>query len=185
MQEKVIVSAAQFSPELTDLNRAVAKACDIIACAARDDSRLVVFPETWLLGYPYWASMDTRDPLFGAWFRLLQSQAGGVDDPRLRPIAEAASKHKITVVIAIHEKDGGSLFNTQLTFGPDGVLANTHRKLVPTFTERLVWGNGDGSDLKASDFGFGRIGGLICFEHQMPLARFAVGSLGVQIHCGQ
>ncbi|MDG1907102.1 MAG: nitrilase-related carbon-nitrogen hydrolase, partial [Arenicella sp.] len=75
--------------------------------------------------------------------------------------------------------------NTQLLYSPDGSLANAHRKLIPTNTEKLVWGQGDGSDLAAVDMGFGKVGGLICFEHQMTLARYAMCSLGEQIHCGQ
>lgn len=182
---KAIVSAAQFAPEVMNLNKAVAKAVDIIDQAAKEHTQLLVFPESWLLAYPYWASMGTRDPLFRAYLGNLMQQAGGVDDPRLQPISKAAAKHKMAVVIAIHEKDGGSLYNTQLLFGPDGTMANSHRKLIPTNTEKLVWGQGDGSDLAAPDLGFGKVGGLICFEHQMTLARYAIGSLGEQIHAAQ
>lgn len=182
---KVVVSAAQFAPETMSLEKAVNKAVDIIAQAAKEQSQLVVFPETWLLGYPYWASMGTRDPLFQAYMGHLMQQAGPIDDPRLLHISKAAAKHKVAVVIGMHEQDGGSLYNTQLLYGPDGVLENTHRKLIPTNTEKLVWGQGDGSDLAAVDMGFGKVGGLICFEHQMTLARYAMCSLGEQIHCAQ
>lgn len=182
---KVVVSAAQFAPEIMSLEKAVNKAVDIIAQAAKEQGQLVVFPETWLLGYPYWASMGTRDPLFRAYMVNLMQQAGPVNDPRLLPISKAAAKHKTAVVIGIHEQDGGSLYNTQMLYGPDGNLENAHRKLIPTNTEKLVWGQGDGSDLAAIDMGFGKVGGLICFEHQMTLARYAMCSLGEQIHCAQ
>ena len=134
---KVVVSAAQFAPETMSLEKAVNKAVDIIAQAAKEQSQLVVFPETWLLGYPYWASMGTRDPLFRAYMVNLMQQAGPVNDPRLLPISKAAEKHKTAVVIGIHEQDGGSLYNTQLIYGPDGNLENAHRKLMPTNTEIL------------------------------------------------
>ncbi len=180
---KVIVAAAQFAPELVNFDACVKKAVMIIDDAGRAGARLVVFPEAWILGYTYWASIGTRDPVFHWFLKKLHSEAGPSDDPRLKPVADAAARNKIAVSIGIHERAGASLYLTQLLFAPDGMLANAHRKLTPTNTERLVWGQGDGSDMKAHDFGFGRINGLMCFEHQMTLARYALQSTGEQIHC--
>ena len=182
---KVIVAAAQFVPELVNFDRAVSKTVKIIEDAAKENVQLLVFPESWMLGYTYWASLGTRDPIFRWFLQNLMQQAGPIEDPRMAPILAAAKKHKMALSIGIHEKVGGTFYNTQILISPDGEIANAHRKLVPTNTERLVWGRGDGSDMEAIDFGFGKIGGLMCFEHQMTPARFALASLGVQIHCAQ
>ena len=180
---KTVVCAAQFAPELVNFDAGVKKAVRIIDDAAKEGAQLVVFPEAWILGYTYWASIGTRDPVFHWFLKKLRQETGPVDDERLRPIADAAARGRIAVSIGIHERDGATLYLTQLLFGPDGTLANAHRKLVPTNTERLIWGCGDGSDMKAHDFGFGKINGLMCFEHQMTLARYALASTGEQIHC--
>ena len=182
---KAIVAAAQFVPEIVNFERAVSKTVEIVEKAAKENIQLLVFPESWILGYTYWASLGTRDPIFRWFLQNLMDQSGPVNDPRLAPILKAAKKHKMALSIGIHAKDGGTIYNTQLLISPDGKIANAHRKLIPTNTERLVWGRGDGSDMKAVDFGFGKIGGLMCFEHQMTPARFALASLGVQIHCAQ
>lgn len=180
---KVTVAAAQYAPEYMNFDGCIAKAASIISDAAKAGARLVVFPEAWILGYPYWASIGTRDPVFHWYLKKLQSEAGTRGDARLKPLAEAAAKNRIAVSIGIHERDGSSLYLTQLLLSPDGALANAHRKLIPTNTERLLWGRGDGSDMRTHDFGFGRINGLMCFEHQMSLARYALSSTGAQIHC--
>ena len=182
---KSIVAAAQFAPEYGDFEKGVAKAVTIVEQAAKQDVQLLVFPELWFLGYPYWASMDTRDPVFQQYMALFMAEAGPADDPRLKPVLDAAQKHGMALNIGIHERDGYSLYNTQILIDPHGQLASIHRKLMPTFTERLVHGFGDGSDISAHDFGFGAIGGLMCFEHQMTLARAALCQMGVQIHCAQ
>lgn len=182
---KSIVAAAQYAPEYGDFNKGVVKAVDIIQEAAKQGVQLLVFPELWFLGYPYWASMDTRNPVFQKYQSLFMSEAGPANDPRLKPVVDAAQKHKVALNIGIHERDGYSLYNTQILIDPEGQLSSVHRKLMPTFTERLVHGFGDGSDLSAHDFGFGSIGGLMCFEHQMTLARAALCQIGVQIHCAQ
>ena len=179
----VVVAAAQYAPEIVNMDAGVKKAVKIIDDAAKEGARLVVFSEAWLLGYTYWASIGTRDPVFHWFLKKLRMEAGPTDDPRLKPIADAASRGKIVVSIGCHERDGASLYLTQLLFSPDGTLANAHRKLMPTNTERMIWGQGDGSDMAAHDFGFGKINGLMCFEHQMTLARYALASTGAQIHC--
>lgn len=182
---KTIVAIAQFAPEYGDFAKGVKKAVAIIKQAAKQNVRLLVFPELWFLGYPYWASMGTRNPVYQGWLKHFLTQAGGVDDPRLAPLFRAARQHKMAISFSIHEASGGSLYNTLMLADPSGKLVNTHRKLIPTNTERLIHGRGDGSDMSAHDFGFGRISGLLCFEHQMTLVRAAIGSLNPQIHCAQ
>ncbi|MDQ2924900.1 MAG: carbon-nitrogen hydrolase family protein, partial [Acidobacteriota bacterium] len=110
-----------------------------------------------------------------------------VGGPETRALAAAAGDHKLAIVIGINERvergpGQGTLYNSLLTFTPDGVLANHHRKLVPTFTERMVWGQGDGSGLASVAIGETRVGGLICWEHWMPLARTAMHQAGEHIH---
>jgi nitrilase len=182
---KTTVAIAQFAPEYGNFEKGVKKAVKIIKEASKEGVRLLVFPELWFLGYPYWASMGTRNPVFHAWLNHFLAEAGGVDDPRLNPVLRAARQHKMAISFSIHEQQGGSLYNTLLLCDPSGKIVTSHRKLVPTNTERLIHGRGDGSDMSVHDFGFGRISGLLCFEHQMTLVRAAIGSLQPQIHCAQ
>lgn len=181
---KVKVAVVQQAPEFHDPAAGAEKASRAIAEAVSRGAALVVFPETWLQGYPYWASISVRDPRF-TWFRRdLQQHAVTVDGPEVGVIRAAAAHAGCIVVMSIHERAGGTIYNTQLFIGADGVLLGAHRKLMPTTTERLVWGMGDGSDIEAWDTAAGRLGGLICFEHMMPLARYALCTLGVQVHAG-
>lgn len=172
----------QWAPEYHDPRRGADKACAAIAEAAALGARLVVFPEVWLQGYPYWASISVRDPRF-TWFRRqLQACAVSVHGPEVAMVRTAAARAGCVVVLSLQESAGGTVFNTQIFIGADGNLLGAHRKLVPTTTERLVWGRGDGSDIEAWDTPVGKLGGLICFEHMMPLARYALCNLGVQVH---
>jgi predicted amidohydrolase len=176
------VSAVQWAPEFHDLSAGVEKAVRAIAEAAAGGSRLVVFPEVWLQGYVYWASMTTREPAFFAWQNKLREVAVQIPGPEVERIAAAAAEHGINVVISMHERGGESIYNTQIYLSAQGELLGAHRKLIPTAIERLVWGNGDGSDLDAYRTSAGRIGGLLCFEHHMAPARFLMAQLGVQVH---
>lgn len=182
---KVTVAAAQCAPEYGDFEKGIKKAISWVKQAAKEDVQLLVFPELWFLGYPYWASMGTRDPAFQYWLRHFLSEAGPARDPRLKPLLDVARQKKIALSFSVHEKDGGSLYNTQILTNPKGELVSIHRKLIPTNTERLIHGRGDGSDIDVHDFGFGKITGLLCFEHQMTLARAAITGLRTQIHCAQ
>ena len=160
--------------------------------ARRSGAQLVVFPETWIPGYPAWLDVS-RDvalwdhPPAKQVFARMARDSVTVPGPtfeRLRAIARASD---VTLVIGITERvDGGpgrgTLYNSLLTIGPDGTLLNHHRKLVPTYTERLVWGGGDAEGLRAVDTPVGRVGALICWEHRMPLARQALHESGEDIH---
>lgn len=181
------VAIVQRPPVLLDMAATLERAVAAIEEAAGVD--LVVFPETWVTGYPAWvfgmAGWD--DPEARRWYgRLLRESpvVGGPDDADddLASIRAAARRTRTTVVLGINERVGGSLHNSLATIGSDGRLLNLHRKLVPTHTERIVWAPGDGAGLRAVDTPAGRVGGLVCWEHWMPLARQALHTDGEQIH---
>ena len=191
---RMIVKAAavQAAPVYLDLQRSLEKALGLIRDAAKLGAHLIVFPETWLPGYPAWLDC-CRD--YSVWdnpstkqlFARLMDNSVEVPGPMTVALAASAREHGVVINIGVHErvKEGpgrGTLYNSMLTFGSDGTLLNRHRKLMPTYTERLIWGQGDGSSLKAVDTSVGRIGGLICWEHWMPLARHVLHSSGEDIH---
>lgn len=177
-----IAAAVQWAPEIHNAQKGAAKAARAIAEAADRGANLVVFPEVWLQGYPYWAGLSVRDPEYQAFRGILQSSAVTVPGPELQLIQDAAAKYRCLVVMSLHEIEGATLYATLVYIGADGSLIGKHRKLMPTYTERLLWGMGDGSDLAAYDTPLGRIGGLMCFEHQMTLARYALATEHTQIH---
>ena len=160
--------------------------------AAAKGAELVVFPETWLPGYPAW--MDySRDvglwdhpPVKAAYARLVESSVA-VGDASYEALADLARDLEITLVVGVSERvmsgpGRATLYNSLFVFGPDGALLNHHRKLTPTHTERLLWGPGDTAGLKAVDTPAGRLGGLICWEHWNPLARQALHDSGEDVH---
>ena len=164
--------------------------------AAAAGAALVVFPETWLPGYPAWLDV-CRDaglwdhPPVKAVFRRMAEQSVVVDGPSGQALAAIAARHRIAMVVGVVERveqgpGRGTLFNSLLTYGRDGSVLNHHRKLVPTYTERLVWGPGDSEGLRAVDVptgtGHARVGGLVCWEHWMPLARQALHESGEDVH---
>ena len=168
-----------------DRSATVAKVCDLIAQAANAGAQLVVFPEAFVPGYPDWVWRTTPwadGP--AAWYRRLFENSITVPGPDVAAIGAAAREAEVHVALGVNERDdaGGTLYNTLLFFGPDGALLGRHRKLMPTGGERLVWGYGDGSGLRVYDTALGRLGGLICWENYMPLARAALYGQGVQIY---
>lgn len=177
-----VVAAVQWAPEVLNPVAAGEKAATAVAEAAGKGAELVVFPECWLQGYPYWSGLAPTNPEYQAFRQISFDTAISVDDPALEPVYQAAAQHKASVVMGLHEKEGGTLFCTQLYIGPDGKMLGKHRKLIPTQAERLVWGRGDGSDLDVYDTPVGRLGGLNCFEHQMAPARIALSSMNIQVH---
>ncbi len=188
----VKVAAVQASPVYLDLQASLEKADRLIGEAARLGAKVVVFPETWLPGYPAWLDC-CRDvalwdyaPVKKVFARLMDNSVA-IPSPAIEALSEMALEYKIVLNLSVNERvtqgaGRGTLYNTMLTFGADGVLLNRHRKIMPTYTERMVWGQGDGSSLKAVDTDAGRIGGLICWEHWMPLARHRLHSSGEDIH---
>lgn len=177
----VKVAAVHAAAPFLDLAAGIEKTCEFILEAGRNGAQLVAFPETFLPGYPYWIWSHT--PKHAApFFAELHHNAMELPSRESEAIAAAAREAGLWVVLGVNERDGGTLYNTQAYFAPSGQLVAKHRKLHPTNAERTVWGRGDGRDVFVVDTGFGRVGGLICFEHSMDLNRYALAALGEQIH---
>lgn len=173
------VAAVQSTPVFLDRDATVEKTCDLIAKAAAQGARLVAFPEVWIAGYPVWLDEAPGAALWGheparKVYRRLVANAVTIPSPQVDRIGEAARAANAYVVVGVHELDGGTLYCSQLFFGSDGALLGVHRKLMPTYDERLIWGQGDGSGLIVLDTELGKLGGLLCWEHWMPLTRQAM-----------
>ncbi len=160
--------------------------------AAEQGATLVVFPETWLPGYPIWLDVCRDVALWDhapvkAVYRRLAEESVAVPSAATRQLGEIARANGVTLVIGVSERvdDGpgrGTLYNSILTFGADGMLLNHHRKLMPTYTERMVWGAGDADGIRSVPVGDARVGALVCWEHWMPLARQALHEAGEDVH---
>ncbi len=175
-------AAVQLSPVLLDRDGTTDKVVEAIEACGREGVRLAVFPETIIPSYPYFAMV--RPPAaIGELIGRLHDQAVEVPGPVTEKVGAAAGRAGSVVVLGVNERDGGSLYNTQLIFDADGSLVGKRRKIMPTFHERMIWGWGDGSGLRVFETAVGRIGALICWEHYMPLARYALMAAGEQIHC--
>src|ERR1700674_345587 len=185
---KHVVAIVQHPPAMYDRAETLRRAVGWVDEAAAAGARLIVFPETFMPGYPDWVWRVPPEnyKLNAAVFsRLL---AGSIDlaSDDLKPLQDAAARRSATIVCGIDERNGAysgtTLYNTIVTIGQDGSILNRHRKLMPTNPERMVWGIGDGSGLRVVDTPSGRVGGLICWENYMPLARYALYAQGVQIY---
>lgn len=175
------VAAAQLAPELYDRDRTIAKACSAIAEAGRNGARLVAFPEAYVPGYPYFAMLLAPTQI-NAHVAELYRQAVRVPSAATDALCAAAKAAGCYVVMGMHERHGGTLYNAQLFIAPDGAILGCRRKLVPTSHERLLWGRGDGSDLGVFSTELGAVGGLICYEHSNALFRYALQAQGEQLH---
>ena len=180
---EVTVAAVQATPVFLDRDATVEVVVSRTKDAAKLGAELIVFPETFIPTYPDWV---WRSPAWdGGFDRLMDrlvDQSVAVPGPATVAIGKAAKAAKAYVSVGVNELgDSGTLYNAQLMFAPDGSLIGKHRKLMPTGGERLVWGMGDGSDLEVYQTPFGRVGGLICWENFMPLARTAMYAKGVEI----
>jgi nitrilase len=183
------VAVVQHPPVALNRQKTLARGVELLDEAAAGGARLVSFPETWVPGYPEWIwRLRPGDDygLSGDIHKRLLENSVDLKAGQLKPIQAAAKRLKVTVSIGIHERDGefsrGTLYNSLVLIGPDGEILNRHRKLVPTNPERMVWGEGDGTGLRVSDTPSGRVGGLICWENYMPLARFAIFAQGCEIY---
>ena len=186
---RVAVIQAEVAP---DLERGLALTRQLTQSAAERGARLVVFPETWIPGYPAWldvcrdVALWDHGPVKRVFARMAENSVdvAGESGRALGTIAKDAG---VTLVVGVTERVAsgagrGTLYNALLTYGSDGTLLNHHRKLVPTYTERMVWGQGDAAGLVAVETEAGRVGGLVCWEHWMPLARQALHDSGEDIH---
>src|ERR687897_588438 len=189
MQARVRVACVQVEPVILDRDATIDKLARFTAEAAQNGAQLVVFPETFLPAYPSsrWAKAlaGWADPRAKKAFALLRRESLEVPSPEERRLGEIAREHAVWLVTGVNEVDPerpGTIYNSLLYHAPDGTLAQHHRKLVPTNHERLVWGQGDGRGLRALETPLGRVGGLICWENYMPLARFSLYESGVEIY---
>ena len=177
-------AAVQASPVFLDANATVDKAVSLIREAANNAAKIVAFPEVFLPGYPYWNWIT--DPVTGgAWFERLVKASVLVPGPEIDAIRRTARDTETYVVIGVNERSPmslGALYNTLVFIGPDGSLLGRHRKLVPTWAEKLTWTGGDGSSLKVYDTAVGPLGGLACGENTNTLARFALLGQGELVH---
>ncbi len=183
------VAIVQKPPMLLDRARSIEVAVAAVRDAAQGGAHLVVFPETFIPGYPAWiwrlrpggdAALSAR--IHAQLFANAVDLAG--DD--LAPLCAAAREHKVTIVCGVNERDAsfsrGTLYNTVVLIGPDGTILNRHRKLMPTNPERMVWGMGDATGLNVVATPVGRVGALICWENYMPLSRYALYAQGVEVY---
>ena len=183
--EPVKVAAVQAAPVLMDRDETIGKVVALSESAAAEGARLVAFPEAFVPGYPDWVwRARPWDADATALYARLFDQAVVVGSPATEVLAETARRLGIWLSVGVDERDDNdsTIYNSLLHFAPDGSLAGRHRKLMPTGGERLVWGMGDGSTLGVIDAGFARLGGLICWENYMPLARAALYAQGVELY---
>ncbi len=192
MSQSLTVGIIQVSPVYLNLMGSMVKATRLVKEAAQKGAQLVALGETWLPGYPAWLDYCSGAALWDhrptkEVFAQLRQNSVTVPGPETDSLAKLAGELGIVLVIGVNEKvetgpGNGTLYNSLLTFSAQGKLANHHRKLVPTYTERLVWGSGDANGLAVADTKIGRVGGLVCWEHWMPLSRQTLHTAGEQLH---
>lgn len=181
--EPYTVAVVQAAPVFMQLDASVDKGIALIEEAAARGARLIAFPECWVPGYPWWAWLSA--PAHNIkYFAAYHENSLSLDSPAFERLAAAARANKIFVSMGASERDHGSLYMAQFLFDDTGELIQARRKLKPTFVERTVFGEGDGSDIAVSETAIGRIGQLNCWEHLQPLTKYAMFSLHEQIHIG-
>jgi len=184
MREPVTVACAQAEPVLFDREATIGRIAEIAAEVAGKRAQLVLFPEAFIPAYPSnrWVRFLAGGEDSKSTYAKLARESLEVPGPDSDRLGEIAREHSLWLAVGANELDRGTIYNALLLYGPAGELALHHRKLVPTNHERLVWGPGDGAGLEAVDTGIGRVGGLICWENFMPLARFSLYESGVEIY---
>ena len=192
MKNSVKVAIIQKGPVYLDLEKSLQKMLALIEEAASEKAELIVFGEAWLSGYPAWLDHCTDyarwdfQPTKKVFARMYQNSVS-VDGEAIKKICASAKKHQLVIVAGINEIvekgiGNGTIYNSMLIINSNGEIVNHHRKLMPTYTEKLLYGIGDGQGLKAIETSLGRIGSLICWEHWMPLTRQAMHNSGELIH---
>ena len=187
---KFKVAVVQAAPVLFDREASVEKACRLAIEAAAQGAKVILFPEAFVPAYPrglgFGTVVGSRSTQGRLTWQTYWANAVDIPSPATEALGEAAAQSKAYLIIGVIERDTqfsqGTLYCTILYFSPDGELIGKHRKLKPTAGERLIWGEGDGSTLTVINTEFGKIGGLICWENYMPLARMAMYSKGVEIY---
>ena len=192
MNSSVRVALIQARPAYYDLEACVAKALSLIAEAARNGTQLAAFGETFFPGYPAWLDYAVdyarwdHPPTKQLYARLVANSLA-VESAHMRQLRDCAAQHNIVLALGFNEKVGPgrgnrSLYNSVVIIDADGAVASHHRKLRPTYTEQIVWAQGDGAGLSAADTAAGRVGALVCWEHWMPHARQALHISDESIH---
>jgi nitrilase len=185
--ESVRVAVVQAAPVMFDTPRTLQKLADLTADAVGRGARLVVFPEAFVGGYPkghdFGVVVGMRSPEGRDEFRRYFEAAVEVPGEATEAIGEAARSNAVHLVVGVVEREGGTLYCSALTVGPDGSLLGGRRKLMPTAMERVIWGSGDGSTLSVVETPFGKVGPVICWENYMPLLRMAMYARGVELYC--
>lgn len=183
----VRVAVAQAAPVAFDRERTLEKVRALTAEAARGGSQLVLFPEAFVSGYPrglgFGAVVGSRTDAGREEYRRYWESAVDVPGPAAEALGQIARESGVYLVIGVVEREGGTLYCTVLFVAPDGAYLGKHRKLMPTASERLIWGFGDGSTLTVLDTPLGKLGAVICWENYMPLLRMTMYSKGIQIYC--
>jgi aliphatic nitrilase len=182
--QTIRVAAAQIAPVLDRPSGTLDKVLQAIAEAAGRGVEFLVFPETFIPYYPYFSFVEPPIAQGAAHLKLYE-EAVRIPGPVTEALATAARRAAMVLVVGVNERDGGSLYNTQLVFDADGRLALKRRKITPTYHERMIWGQGDGSGLTVVDTAVGRVGALACWEHYNPLARYALMAQGEELHAAQ
>ena len=185
--DSFIIAAAQAAPVFLNKKKTVEKACNIIQKAGKNGAKLIVFPEAFIPGYPDWVWVvpNSKSKILNDLYAELVKNSVTIPDKSTDKLCKAAKEAKINVIIGMNERNGessnSSLYNTILFIDEQGKIGGKHRKLIPTGGERLIWARGDGSTLNIFNSPIGKIGGLICWENFMPLARQAMYNGGAQI----
>ncbi len=187
--KNVKVALVQEPPVYLNLKETLKKVESLAIECSENEAKIIVFPETWLPGYPIWLDDAPKAALWDyppakRLHQYLMENSLEIPSEEFLKLQEIAQKSGSYIVIGIHEREGGTLYNTTIYLQPDGNY-KIHRKLTPTYTERLVWGMGDGSTLDVVETPYGVLGGLICWEHWMPLARAAMHAKQEVIHTAQ
>jgi nitrilase len=186
-EPKYVAACVQAAPIAFDVRATIEKIRDLCADAARQRAKLVLFPEAFISAYPrgasFGATIGARTAEGRELFRRYHASSIDVPGPAVKILGQIAKQSQTYLVIGVIERDGGTLYCTVLTFAPDGRFLGKHRKLMPTGSERLVWGFGDGSTLPVYETDIGRLGSVICWENYMPMMRAAMYAQRIQIYC--
>jgi aliphatic nitrilase len=181
---KFKAAAVQTAPIFLDTDATVDKVCALIGEASANGAQLIAFPEVFVAGYPYWNWI--MNPIEGSpWFEKLCRSAIEIPGPEIRKIADAAARHRVNLVVGVNERTRrgvGTLYNTLVTIADDGRILGRHRKMVPTWAEKLTWAPGDASALRVHDTSIGPLGSLACGENTNTLARFSLLAQGEMVH---
>jgi nitrilase len=184
MVRAAVVQAASVA---FDRERSLEKARALMAEAAGSGAQIVVFPEVFISGYPrgsdFGMVIGNRTPEGREEFRRYFDAAVEVPGPAVDALSEMARENGVFLVMGVTEREGGTLYCSVLFFGPDGAYLGKHRKIMPTASERLIWGQGDGSTIPVFDSAIGKFGAVICWENYMPLLRTAMYGKGIQLYC--